>query len=126
MSLQNVVASSVQLVLWLFAYVTSCLHVSQFLCSLVFKEHNGQISQDSLVSDRATGWMFHGMVPGRSKRFIYALSKTAWLWGLSGYQKFFFPGVKWLEHAADHFPQSSADFMNGGAILLSTLSAFLV
>lgn len=76
MSVQNVVASSVQLVLWLFAYVASYLHVSQFLCSPLFKEHNGEIGQDSSVSDKATGWMFHGLIPGRSKKFIYPLSKT--------------------------------------------------
>jgi len=38
----------------------------------------------------------------------------------------FFPGVKWLGHDADHLPQSTADFKNGGAIRLLPLCAFLV
>jgi hypothetical protein len=106
--------------------------MSQLACFTVsvlpppLKEHNGEIGQDSSVSDKATGWMFHGLISGRSKRFIYPLPKIAWLWGLSGYQKIFFPGVKWLGHDADHLLQSSADFMNGGAILLIPLYAFLV
>jgi hypothetical protein len=27
----------------------------------------------------ATGWIFHCLIPSSSKRFIYLLSRTAWL-----------------------------------------------
>jgi hypothetical protein len=52
------------------------------------------------------------MVPGRGRDFVWTGSRAATTSYQMGNIGLFPPGVKWLEHEADHSPPASAELKN--------------